>query len=210
MDHCSPDRATLIRELKGFKGCQFDKLIEREKIETLVQKYLESPEVHSLEFNKQLLYYLINSEYAPFQVIARTGLQPTGFWLSAFPRAGSWIVYAGVMAIWVVSIRSVLSSLASPLQSTLAWVWIAVLASLTVYHLCRLLRFKILNIELQWLFKREVQPGNFDPLTLSQRLQHFERKYGLKLHSNVFALLRLQEHLQNQYRGIARISGLDR
>lgn len=188
---------TVTRKLEEFKGCQFTGMSERQRIEDLVQGYLESPQVHTLDFNRQLLYHLINAEYAPFQVVARSGLQPTGFWVSTFPRVGAWIVYAGLTVIWVASVSAVLSSHRSTLQSLVAWVWIALLAALTAYHLRRFLRFRLLNVDLQSLFEREIQPGNFDPSTLSQRLHRLEEKYGLKLHSNVFALLRLQKRLLN-------------
>src|SRR5574337_182414 len=103
------DRDVFSKELEGLRGCQFVYLHESRKIEDLVQSYLESPGLHSLDYNKRLLYHLLNSEYAPLQRVARTGLHPGGFWVRRFPRVGPWVVYALFIAIWAVSIWYVLS-----------------------------------------------------------------------------------------------------
>src|SRR5574337_1669215 len=111
------DHHAFSKELEELRGCQFMYLRESQKIEYLVQSYLELPELHSLDYNRQLLYHLLNSEYAPLQRFARTGLQPGGFWVSRFPRTGPWIVYAGFIAMWVVSIVYALSSYGSKFRT---------------------------------------------------------------------------------------------
>lgn len=186
------DDHAFINELEELRGCEFRYVHESRRIETLVQSYLESPELHSLDHNKQLLYHLLNSEYAPLQRVARTGLQPSGFLLSRFPRVGPWVVYAGFVAIWAVSIGYALS----PFRSSQAWALIIPLIGFTVYHLRGWLRLRALTADVRELFDREIVSGRFDPTTLSERLRALMQK-GLKIHPHVFALLQLQEHLQH-------------
>lgn len=183
-----------IKELEELRGCQFLYLRDSQKIEKLVQSYLESPELHSLDDNRQLLYHLLNSEYAPLQRFARTGLQPDGFWVRTFPRVGPWIVYTGVIAMWVLSIIAALFLRGSTQQSIGAWVLVAMITGLTVYYLRGWLRLRAITNEVQGIVDREILPGHFDPTTLSDRL-HALRQKGLKVHPNVFALLELQQRL---------------
>lgn len=190
------DYHAFTEELEELRGCQFMYLRESRKIENLVQSYLESPELHSLDCNRQLLYHLLNSEHAPLQRFARTGLQPDGFWVRTFPRVGPWIVYTGVIAMWVLSIIAALFLRGSTQQSIGAWVLVAMITGLTVYYLRGWLRLRAITNEVRGLFDREILPGRFDPTTLSDRLHALEQK-GLKVHSNVFALLRLQQRLQS-------------
>lgn len=190
------DDQTFNKELVELRGCQFMYLHESQKIERLVQSYLESPHLHSLDYNRQLLYHLLNSEYAPLQRFARTGLQPTGFWVSKFPRAGPWIVYALAVAIWVVSIVYAVSSSGSTGQSFKALALIAPLIGFTVYHLRGWLRLRAIAKEMGGLFDREIVPGHFDPVSVGDRLYALQQK-GLRVHPHVFTLLRLQQHLQS-------------
>lgn len=190
------DCDAFIKELEELRGCQFMYLHESRRIENLVQAYLESPELHSLDYNRQLLYHLLNSEYAPLQRFARTGLQPGGFWVSRFPRTGPWIVYTGFIAIWVVSTLYALFSHGSTQQSIGVWILVAMITGLTVYYLRGWLRLRRITDEMRGLFDREIVPGHFDPATLSDRLRALTQK-GLKVHPNVFALLRLQQRLQS-------------
>lgn len=183
-----------IKELEEFRGCQFLYLRDSQKIEKLVQSYLESPELHSLDYNRQLLYHLLNSECAPLQRFARTGLQPDGFWVRTFPRVGPWIVYTGVIVMWVFSIIAALFLRGSTQQSIGAWVLVAMITGLTVYYLRGWSRLRAITNEVQEIFDREILPGHFDPTTLSDRL-HALRHKGLKVHPNVFALLQLQQRL---------------
>ncbi len=187
------DRDTFIKELEELRGCQFMYLRESRKIENLVQSYLESSELHSLDHNRQLLYHLLNSEHAPLQRVARTGLQPGGFWVRRFPQVGPWVVYAGFIAVWVVGIGYALS----PFRSSQAWALLIPLIAFTVYHLRGWLRLRALAAEVRELFDREIVPGRFDPATLSERLRALGQK-GLKIHPHVFALLDLQQHLHSQ------------
>lgn len=184
------------KELEEFRGCQFMYLRESQRIEELVQSYLESPELHSLDTNQQLLYYLLNSEYAPLQRFARTGLQPDGFWVRTFPRVGPWIVYAGIVALWVFSILYALFSHGSIMHSIGVWVLVLMITGFTAYYLRGWLRLKTIAEELRGIFDCEIAPGHFDPTTLGNRLYALKQK-GLRVHPNVFALLQLHQHLQN-------------
>ncbi|MBZ0167886.1 hypothetical protein MELA_01675 [Candidatus Methylomirabilis lanthanidiphila] len=191
------DRDAFIKELEGLRGCEFRYLHESQRIENLVQSYLDSPKLHSLDGNKQLLYHLLNSEYAPLQRVARTGLQPGGFLVSRFPRVGHWIVYAGFITIWAVSIGYALS----PYRSSQAWALLIPLLGFTIYHLRGWLRLRALTAEVRELFDREILPGHFDPASMFERLRALAQK-GLKVHPNVFALLQLQQHLQSPPAGL--------
>lgn len=186
------DCEAFTKELEELRGCEFMYLHESRRIENLVQSYLGSPELHGLDYNRQLLYHLLHSEYAPLQRVARTGLQPGGFWVRRFPRVGPWIVYAGFIAIWAVSIGYMLS----PYRSSQAWALVLPLIAFTIYHVRGWLRLRALTAEMRRLFDREIVPGHFDPVTLSEHLRALEQK-GLKVHTNVFALLQLQQHLQS-------------
>jgi len=186
------DRDTFIKELEALRGCEFRYLHESQKIEGLVQSYLNTPALHSLEWNKQLLLHLLNSEYAPLQRVARTGLQPTGLVVGRFPRVGPWVVYAGFIAIWAVAIGYALS----PFRSSHAWGLIIPLTGFTVYHLRGWWRLRTLTAQVRELFDHEIVSGRFDPATVAERLRTLTQK-GLKIHPNVFALLQLQEHLQH-------------
>lgn len=190
------DYHVFSKELEELRGCQFMYLRESQKIEDLVQSYLESPELHSLDCNRQLLYHLLNSEYAPLQRFTRTGLQPDGFWVRTFPRVGPWIVYAGIVAIWVLSIIYALFSHVSTMHSIGVWVLVLMITGLMAYYLRGWLRLRAITGEMRELFDREILPGHFDPTALSDRLRALKQK-GLKVHPNVFALLQLQQHLQS-------------
>jgi hypothetical protein len=196
------DYQLFSKELEELRGCQFLYLRESRKIEDLVRSYLESPELHGLDYNRQLLCHLLNSEYAPLQRFARTGLQPDGFWVRTFPRVGPWIVYAGIVAIWVLSIIYALFSHVSPMHSIGVWVLVLMITGLTAYYLRGWLRLRAITAEMRELFDREILPGHFDPTALSDRL-HALRQRGLKIHPNVFALLQLQQRLQSPSAGTA-------
>lgn len=195
------DDQAFNKELEELRGCEFLYLHESQKIEGLVQTYLESQELHSPERNKQLLYHLLNSEYAPLQRFARTGLQPNGFWVSKFPRVGPWIVYALVVAIWAVSITYALSLSGSIGRNFQAWALIAPLIGFTVYHLRGWLRLRAIANEMRGLVDREIVPGRFDPQSVGDRLYALQQTKGLKVHPSVYALLRLQQHLQSPAAG---------
>ena len=188
------DDQTLNKELEELRGCQFRYLHESQKIERLVQSYLESPHLHSLDYNRRLLYHLLNSECAPLQRFARTGLQPDGFWVRTFPRVGPWIVYTGVIVMWIFSIIAALLLRGSTQQSIGAWVLVAMITGLTAYYLRGWSRLRAITNEVQEIFDRESLPGHFDPTKLGDRLSALRRK-GLKIHPNVFALLELQQRL---------------
>lgn len=190
------DHRAFNKELGELRGCEFMYLHESQRIENLVQSYLDSPELHGLDRNRQLLYHLLNSEYAPLQRFARTGLQPGGFLIRRFPQAGPGIVYAGFITVWIVSIMYALSSSGSTYQAVNRWLLIVPLLGFTVYHLRGWLRIRAITNEVRGLFDREILPGHFDPATLSDRLRALGQK-GLKVHPNVFALLELQQHLQS-------------
>jgi hypothetical protein len=189
------DCETFIKELEELRDCQFMYLHESRKIESLVQSYLDSPELHSLDRNRQLLYHLLNAEYAPLQRFARTGLQPGGLLVRRFPRAGPGIVYAGFITIWIVSIMYAISSSSSTSQAFNRWLLIVPLIGFTAYHLRGWLRLRAITNEVRGLFDREIIPGHFDPAILSDRLRALGQK-GLKVHPNVFALLRLQQRME--------------
>jgi hypothetical protein len=190
------DHRAFNKELGELRGCEFKYLHESQKIENLVQSYLNSPELHSLDRNRQLLYHLLNSEYAPLKRFARTGLQQGGLLIRKFPRVGPGIVYAGFITIWIVSIMYALSSSGSTFQAVNRWVLIVPLTGFTAYHLRGWLRLRAITKEVRGLFDREIIPGHFDPATLSDRLRALEQK-GLRIHPNVFALLQLQQDLQS-------------
>ncbi|GEM_PF-4921358 len=190
------DHRAFIKEIEEFRGCQFLYLHESQRIETLAQSYLDSPDLHGLDSNKQLLYHLLNSEYAPLQRFTQTGLQPDGFLVRRLPRVGPWIVYAGIVAMWVLSVAYALFSPGSTFQSLGAWVSVALITCFTVYYLRGWLRLRAITNEVQGLFDREILPGHFDPTTLSDRLHALKQK-GLRVHPHVFALLQLQQHLQS-------------
>lgn len=190
------DHDAFIKELEELRGCEFMYLHESQRIEKLVQSYLDSPELHSLDSNRQLLYQLLNAEYAPLQRFARTGLQPSGFWVSKFPQAGPWIVYAMTIAIWIASIMYALSPSGSTSQAVNRWLLIVPLIGFTAYHLRGWLRLRAIANEVRGLFDREIVPGHFDPEILSDRLRALGQK-GLKVHPNVFVLLQLQQRLQD-------------
>lgn len=184
------------KDLEKLRGCEFMYLHESRTIENLVQSYLNSPELHSLEYNRQLLYHLLNSEYAPLQRFARTGLQPSGFWVGRFPQAGPLIVYAGVVTIWVVSIMYALSSYGSSGRSFKTWLLLVPLIGFTIFHLRGWLRLRTIANDMRGLLDREIVPGHFDPASVGDRLYALQQK-GLKVHPNVFVLLQLQQHLQS-------------
>jgi len=186
------DRDIFIKELEALRGCEFRYLHESRKIEDLVQSYLKTPALHGLEWNKELLLHLLNSEYAPLQRVARTGLQPGGFLVSRSPRIGPWIVYAGFIAMWAVSIAYAVS----PYRSFRTWALFIPLVGFTIYHVHSWLRLRRLTADVQALFDREIVPGRFDPGTVSERLRALGQK-GLKVHPNVFVLLELQQGLQS-------------
>lgn len=198
------DYHAFSKELEELRGCQFRYLHESQRIEDLVQSYLESPELHSLDCNRQLLYHLLNSEYAPLQRFARTGLRPDGFWVRRFPRVGPWIIYAGVVTIWVLSILYALLSHGSTRRSIEAWVLVVMITGLTAYYLRGWLRLRAITDEVRGLFDREILPGHFDPTTLSDRLHALKQK-GLRVHPNVFALLQLQQRLQSPPAGTDKL-----
>ncbi|MDE2059870.1 MAG: hypothetical protein KGL31_03670 [candidate division NC10 bacterium] len=189
------DHHAFIKELEELRGCEFMYLRESRKIEDLVQSYLESPELHSLDRNRQLLYHLLNSEYAPLQRFTRTGLQPDGFWVRTFPRVGPWIIYAGVITIWVLGIIYALFSHGFNRQSLGAWALVVLMTGYIAYYLRGWLRLRAITDEVRGLFDREILHGHFDPTTLSDRL-HVLKQKGLRVHPNAFALLQLQQHLQ--------------
>lgn len=190
------DYEVFIKELEALRGCQFMYLHESRKIEDLVQSYLESSTLHSLDHTIQLLYQLLNSEYAPLQRVARTGLQPSGFWVRKFPRVGPWVVYTGFIAIWAVSIMYAVS----PYRSSQTWALFIPLLGFTIYHLHGWFRIRALAAAVRELIDREILPGRFDPATLSDRLHALEHK-GLKVHPNVFTLLQLQQRLHGPSAG---------
>lgn len=190
------DYHAFSKELEELRGCQFRYLRESQRIEELVQSYLESSKLHSLDCNRQLLYHLLNSEYAPLQRFARTGLQPDGFWVRTFPRVGPWIVYAGIVAIWVLSIIVALLLRGSILQSIGVWSLVVLMTGFIAYYLRGWLRLRAITDEVQGLFDREILPGHFDPTTLGDRLHALQQR-GFKVHPNVFALLQLQQRLQS-------------
>lgn len=188
------DHRTFNKELEELRGCEFLYLHESQKIENLVQSYLDSPELHSVDRNRQLLYHLLNSEYAPLKRFTRTGLQPSGLLVRKFPRAGPGIVYAGFITIWIISIIYALSPSDSGFQAVNRWLLMIPLAGFTAYHLRGWLRLRAVTNEMRGLFDREIIPGRFDPATLSDRLRVLEQK-GLRTHPNVFSLLQLQQQL---------------
>ncbi|NJD68078.1 MAG: hypothetical protein C3F12_11355 [Candidatus Methylomirabilota bacterium] len=184
------DRDTFIQEIEALRGCEFRYLHESEKIENLVQSYLESPKLHNPDYNRQLLYHLLNSEYAPLQRVARTGLQPGGLLVSRFPRVGPWIVYAGFIAIWALCIIYLLS----PYRTGQAWALMIPLVGFTIYHLHGWFKLRALTAEVRELFEREIVPGTFNPSSVCEHLLALGKK-GLKIHRNVFALLDVQQRL---------------
>lgn len=190
------DHRAFNKELGELRGCEFKYLHESQRIENLVQSYLDSPALHSLDRNRQLLYHLLNSEYAPLQRFARTGLQPGGFLIRRFPQAGPGIVYAGFITVWIVSIMYALSSSGSTFQAVNRWVLIVPLLGFTAYHLRGWLRLRAITNEVRGLFDHEILPGHFDPGTVSERLRVLGQK-GLKVHPNVFVLLELQRRLES-------------
>ncbi|MBZ0160266.1 MAG: hypothetical protein K8G79_09050 [bacterium] len=189
------DYHVFSKELEELRGCQFLYVRDSRKIESLVQSYLDSPELHSLECSRQLLYHLLNSEYAPLQRFARTGLQPDGFWVRRFPRVGPWIVYAGVITMWVLSIIIALSLRGSMRQSLGTWALVVLMTGFIAHYLRGWLRLRTITNEARGLFDHEILHGHFDPTTLSDRLHALEHK-GLKVHANAFVLLQLQQRLQ--------------
>ncbi len=191
MDHRAFDK-----ELGKLRGSEFIYLHESQRIENLVQSYLDFPKLHSLDRNQQLLYHLLNSEYAPLKRFARTGLQPGGLLIRKFPRAGPGIVYVGFITIWIASIMYAVSPSGSTFQAVNRWVLLVPLMGFTAYHLRGWLRLRAITNEMRRLFDREIIPGHFDPATLSDRLRALGKK-GLKIHPNVFALLQLQQRLQS-------------
>lgn len=186
------DRKTFITELETLQGCQFMYLHESRKIEGLVQSYLESPKLHNLDHNRRLVYHLLNSEYAPLQRIARTGLQPGGFLVRRFPQVGPFVAYVGFAAIWALSIWY----LFSPLRTSQAWALLIPLLGFTIYHVRSWLRLRALTADVQKLFDREILSGQVDPKALFERLSELGQR-GLKIHPHVFTLLELQQHLQS-------------
>lgn len=191
---------SFLKELEEFRDCQFLYLRESQKIEELVRSYLESPELHGLDYNRQLLYYLLNAEYAPLHRFTRTGLQPDGFWVRRFPKVGPWIVYTGIIGIWILSIVGALILRGSVQQSIGAWAAVVLMTGFIAYYVRGWLRLKAITDEVRGLFDGEIRSDHFDPIALGDRLYALKQK-GLKVHQHVFSLLQLQQRLQSPSTG---------
>lgn len=179
--------AYLRDTLESYRGCDFRALSEREEVEALVSDYLQAPSLHMPSHTQRLLFFLFDSEFKPFTRETFYGSARGGKWSMAF------IAVSLILTIYVAI------SLA---RSATTWgVAFAIgLGGFIVYVTWNQVKLYWLWKDVNWHIVRELTSGHYDPVAMSDRIRHYETMRDLRVHSNVYALLRLLQRQLEQSR----------
>ncbi len=133
------------------------------------------------------MWHLLQSEVAPTARLAATGLDPTGFLVSAYPRGGLWATYGLFLALcMLVGYRAKNGD----------YFWSIIFCLVAVMWFWRWWRVNRIVRDVESQVLRELRSGHFDPHTLRERLWRLEG-YGFRPHSNVYALFRIDKRLRS-------------
>lgn len=173
----SLDSKALEQRLDEFRGCKFEHIQNRSDIEELVAEYLTIPHLQTQEFTRRLVYLLFVSEWEPTKRVVRGTMTVSGVPLKSW----IWWLAGGVVVGLILMLRSL-----DPFSVAFVMIWVGI-------YLYQRWRLQRLFDDVNFLINRELVNRTYDPATLITRIRYFEENRGLKIHSNIYALLRLLE-----------------